>query len=152
MKVQILQIIIFKVTLRTILAIFPQVWDHITQTVFSKYFFLFSILNSRMSKNMCIWHHKLCYSKTGVSPIFTWSNEPWYMYRYLWACPSKHPDLAASTALFWGLAKTVPKWAKLCISMQTRVQCPSLVCWKKIVMVTSSLPSHLFMHFRWIGP
>ena len=77
MKVRILQIIIFKVTLRTILAIFPQVWDLITRTVFSKYFFLFSILNSRMSKNMYIWRHKLCNSKTGVGQSFTWSNEPW---------------------------------------------------------------------------
>ena len=46
------------------------------QNSFSKYFFLFSILNSRMSKNMCIWRHKLCNSKTGVCPTFTWSNEP----------------------------------------------------------------------------
>ena len=78
MKVRILQIIIFKVTLRTISAIFPQVWDHITKTVFSKYFLLFSTLYSRKSKNMCIWRHKLCNSKTGVGPTCTWSNEPWY--------------------------------------------------------------------------
>ena len=39
-KVRILQIIIFKVTLRTILAIFPKVWDHITKTVFFKFLFL----------------------------------------------------------------------------------------------------------------
>ena len=25
---------------------------------------------------MCIWRHKLCNSKTGVGPTFTWSNEP----------------------------------------------------------------------------
>ena len=37
----ILQTIFLLVTLRTILAIFPQVWDHITKTVFSKYFFCF---------------------------------------------------------------------------------------------------------------
>ena len=30
-----------------------------------------------MSKNMFIWRHKLCNSKTGVGPTFTWSNEPW---------------------------------------------------------------------------
>ena len=78
MKVRILQINFFKVTLRTIKAILPQVWDHITKTVFSKYFFLFSILNSRMSRNMGIWRHKLCNSKTGVGPTFTWSTEPWY--------------------------------------------------------------------------
>ena len=41
-------------------------------------FFLFSILNSRISKNMCIWRHKLCNSKTGIGPTFTWSNEPWF--------------------------------------------------------------------------
>ena len=63
---------------------FPQVWDYITKTIFSKYFFLFSILNSRMSKNMCIWRHKLCNSKTGVGPTFTWSNEPWYSLFYNW--------------------------------------------------------------------
>ena len=48
------------------------------QNSFSKYIFFFSILNSRMSKNMCIWRHKLCNSKTGVGPTFTWSNEPWF--------------------------------------------------------------------------
>ena len=32
-----------------------------------------------MSRNMCIWRHKLCNAKTGVSPTFTWSNEAWYM-------------------------------------------------------------------------
>ena len=53
--------------------------SHFSKTVFSKYFFLFSTLNSRMSKKMCIWRHKLCNSKTGVGPTFTWSNEPWYM-------------------------------------------------------------------------
>ena len=58
---------------------FPQVWDQITKTVFSKYFFLFSTLSFRMSNNMCIWRHKLCNSKTGVGPTFTWSNEPWYI-------------------------------------------------------------------------
>ena len=51
---------------------------HYQNSFFSKYFFLFSILNSRMTKNMCIWHHKLCNSKTGVGPTFTWSNEPWF--------------------------------------------------------------------------
>ena len=85
MKVRILQIIIFKVTLRTILVIFPQVWDHIFQNSFFEIFFvLFSILNSRMSKDMCIWRHKLCNSKTGVDPTFTWSNEPWYIVRCPW--------------------------------------------------------------------
>ena len=47
------------------------------QNNFTKYFFLFSTLHSRMSKNMCIWRHKLCNTKTGVGPTFTWSNEPW---------------------------------------------------------------------------
>ena len=37
--------------LHTIYAIFPQVWNHITRTIY----FLFSTLNSRMSKNMCIY-------------------------------------------------------------------------------------------------
>jgi hypothetical protein len=52
--------------------------------------FLFSILNSRISKNMCICRHKLCNSKTGVGPTFTWSNEHWYMqstenlFSYIW--------------------------------------------------------------------
>ena len=32
--------------------------------------------NSKMSRNMCIWHHKLCNAKTDVGPTFTWSNEP----------------------------------------------------------------------------
>ena len=39
-------------------------------------FFLFSTLNSMISKNMCIWRHKLCNAKTVVGPTFTWSNEP----------------------------------------------------------------------------
>ena len=66
-----------KVILLTILALFPQVWHQITKTVFSKLFFLFSILNSKMSLNMCIRRHKLWNDKTGVGPTFTWSNEPW---------------------------------------------------------------------------
>ena len=33
-----------------------------------------------MFKNMCIWRHKLCNSKTGVGPTFTWSNERWSSY------------------------------------------------------------------------
>ena len=41
-----------------------------------KIFFLFSTLNSRMSKNMCIWRHKLYNAKTGVGPTLTRSNEP----------------------------------------------------------------------------
>ena len=65
------------------MAIFPEVWDHITKTVFSKYFLLFSTQNSRMSRNMYIWRHKLCNAKTGVGPTFTWSNEPWYMAPYV---------------------------------------------------------------------
>ena len=71
------------------LSIFRQVWDHITKTVFSKYYFLFSFLNSRMSKNMCIWRHKLCNSKTGVGPTFTWSNEPWLKAS---GCEGEGPD------------------------------------------------------------
>ena len=35
---------------------------------------------------MCIWRHKLCNSKTGVGPTFTWSNEPWYI-SYGWHSP-----------------------------------------------------------------
>ena len=54
-----------------------RLWQHITKTGFSKYLFLFSSLNSRMSMNMCIWRHKLCNAKTGVGPTFTFSNEPW---------------------------------------------------------------------------
>ena len=78
-------IFFFKVTWRKIQAIFPQVWDHITKRVFFLIFFcLFSILNSRMSENICIWRHKLCNSKTGVGPTFTWSNEPWYMWHVTW--------------------------------------------------------------------
>ena len=49
------------------------------QNSFFYNFFLFSTLNSRISKNMCIWRHKLCNAKTVVGPTFTWSNEPWYM-------------------------------------------------------------------------
>ena len=52
--------------------------SHITKTVFLHIFFMFSTLNSRMSKNMCIWRRKLCNSKMGVGPTFTWSNEPWF--------------------------------------------------------------------------
>ena len=44
----------------------------------SFFLFFFSALNSKMSKNMCIWRHKLCNSKTGFGPTFTWSNEPWF--------------------------------------------------------------------------
>ena len=51
---------------------------HYQNSFFSKYFFLFSALNSKMSRNLCIWLHKLCNAKTGVGPTFTWSNEPWY--------------------------------------------------------------------------
>ena len=41
------------------------------------YSFIFiSTLNSRMSRNMSIWRHKLCNGKTGVGPTFSWSNEP----------------------------------------------------------------------------
>ena len=36
---------------------------------------LLSTLNSRISRIMCIWRHKLCNAKTGVGPTFTWSNE-----------------------------------------------------------------------------
>ena len=50
---------------------------HYQNSFFSKYFCLFSTLNSRMSTNMCIWRHKLCNAKTGVGLTFTWSNEPW---------------------------------------------------------------------------
>ena len=38
---------------------------------------------------MCIWRHKLCNSKTGVGPTFTWSNEPWCTYwivHCIWFC------------------------------------------------------------------
>ena len=51
-------------------------FNHITKTVFFlNNFFLFSAVNSRMSRNMCIWCHKLCNAKTGDGPTFTWSNE-----------------------------------------------------------------------------
>ena len=59
MKVRILQTMFFKVTLRTIQAIFPQVCDHITKTVFSKKFLLLFTLNSRMFRNICIRRQKL---------------------------------------------------------------------------------------------
>ena len=39
------------------------------------FFFCFSTLKSRMSRNMCIWHHKLCNVKMGVGLTFTWSND-----------------------------------------------------------------------------
>ena len=34
----------------------------------------------RISRNMCIWHQKLCNAKTGVGPTFTWSNEAWSIF------------------------------------------------------------------------
>ena len=49
---------------------------HYQNIFFLNDFVLFSIVNSRMSKNMCIWRQKLCNVKTGVGPTFTWSNEP----------------------------------------------------------------------------
>ena len=53
---------------------------HKSETTLPKQFFLnilvlFSTLNSRMSRNMCIWRHKLGNAKTGVGPTFKWSNE-----------------------------------------------------------------------------
>ena len=67
-------------------AMFPQVWHHISRTVFSKKNLLFSTRNSKMSMNKCIWRHKLWNAKTGVGPTFTWSNEPWYMAEALFSC------------------------------------------------------------------
>ena len=37
-------------------------------------------------------------------------------------------------------------------SYKKLVLCPTRVCWRKMVMVTRSVPSHLVMHFRWFGP
>ena len=39
---------------------------------------MFSTLNSRTCRNMCIWRHKFCNAKMGVGPTLTWSNEAWY--------------------------------------------------------------------------
>ena len=80
MKVRILQIIFSKW-----LYVQFKPFFHKSETALPKQFFLifffyflfFFILNSRMFKNMCIWCHKLCNSKMGVGPTFTWSNEPW---------------------------------------------------------------------------
>ena len=48
---------------------------HQQNSFFLNFFLLFSSLNSRMSRNMCIWRNKLCNAKTGVGPTFTRSNE-----------------------------------------------------------------------------
>ena len=46
----------------------------------NSFFFNFLLaLSSRMSRNMCIWLHKLCNAKISVGPTYTWSNEAWYI-------------------------------------------------------------------------
>ena len=54
----------FKVILRTILAMCPQVWQHITKTVFTKYFFVF------YSKLQNVYEHVYL-----ASQIVKWQNE-----------------------------------------------------------------------------
>ena len=49
-----------KVVLWTHHHFFWQIWDHISKTVFPKDFFLSCNLHSKMSRNMCIWSHKVC--------------------------------------------------------------------------------------------
>ena len=43
---------------------------HYQNSFFSKYIF-FSTQNFRMSRNICIWRHKLCNAKTVIGPTFT---------------------------------------------------------------------------------
>ena len=57
---------------------------HYHDSFFSKYFFLYSALNSQMSRNMCSWRHNLWNAKTCIGPTFTWSNEPWFT--PFWQC------------------------------------------------------------------
>ena len=76
MKVRILQIIIFQSNFMYNLSHFSTSLRPDYQNSFFLNIFLFFTLNSRMSKNMCIWCRKLYNSKTGVGPTFTWSNEP----------------------------------------------------------------------------
>ena len=77
MKVQILQTIFWSHFMYNLSHFSTNLRPHYQNSFFLNTFLLFSTLNSRMSKNMCIWRHKLCNAKTGVGPTFTWSNEPW---------------------------------------------------------------------------
>ena len=83
------------------------------QNSFFEIFFLFSVQNSRMSKNMFIWRHKLCNSKTGVGPTFTWSNEPWstkqpwgypkfgFCHHHLWLSPTIVNVVLVGVVVWW---------------------------------------------------
>ena len=57
----------FKVILRTNLATFSQIWDYNCKTVFHKLQFLFSILSSILSRNMCKLRPKL--RNTRIYPL-----------------------------------------------------------------------------------
>ena len=76
-EVPILQIIFFNVILWTIYAIIIHIWAHIINTVFSKLEFLFSVLGSMFSKNICKLRHKLKNSKNLPELTWSWQNKPW---------------------------------------------------------------------------
>ena len=151
-KDRILQTIFFKVILRTILAMFPQVWHHITKTVFSNYFFLlFSILNSKLSMNMCIWRHKLWNDKTGVGPTFTWSNEPWYIgsqgigeilcIRRHDKCHERWERCSCKFSELGQILSDIFFWQTNCFSdfSSTLVDCTTTVKWKSAMVESSGI-------------
>ena len=86
----------------------------------NSFFKKISTPTSRMSSNMCIWPHKLCNAKTGISPTFTLSNEPWFKWLHL-KIPAtsllssvRTSQSKASRALaetpWWGLSPSLPAW------------------------------------------
>ena len=78
LKVKIFKKKILKYIFRQIEQFFLQIWDHIIKTVLYTIFLcVFSILNSRISKHICKWRHKLQNIKKSVGSFFTWWNEAW---------------------------------------------------------------------------
>ena len=55
---------------------YTNLWSHY-QTIFFKGFFCFTILSSRISRDMCKLHHKWKNPKNCVGPTFTLLNGGW---------------------------------------------------------------------------
>ena len=53
------------------------------KTVFSKIEFLFSVLGSMMSRNMCELRHTCKNVKNLPKPTWSWQNKPWCMYQWV---------------------------------------------------------------------
>ena len=90
LEVQILQIIFFDVILWTIKAIIPHIWAQIIKTFFSKLEFLFSVLGSMESKNICKLRHKLKNAKNLPELTWSWQNKPWCTAELAGLWPSPH--------------------------------------------------------------